>query len=286
MTTPTEQTYRQRILQAQLFVQEHLDEDLPLDRLARVAHFSPYHFHRLFRALVGEAVSEYVRRLRLESAAVALKTTRHGILELALAAGYGSHEAFSRAFRQLFGVSPSEFRAGNHPLYRPKEPSAMTATASSHDVRIEHVPPRRVAFVRHIGPFETAEPAFQRLFAWAGQRGLFRPDTLVLGICPDDPEVTPPERIRYDCCLSVEGDVSPEGEVGVAPLAGGEYAVVTHQGPYARLGETYRWLYGVWLPASGREPGDAPPFEVYRNSPVEVTPDALLTDVYIPLAPR
>src|SRR5207253_4223259 len=103
--TTTEQTYRQRILIVQLFIEEHLDEELSLDRLARVAHFSPYHFHRLFRALVGETVTEYVRRLRLESAAVALKTTDKTVLQVALDAGYGTHEAFTRAFRQMFGIS-------------------------------------------------------------------------------------------------------------------------------------------------------------------------------------
>src|SRR5262245_7122707 len=105
MTTPTEQTYRQRILKVQLFIQEHLDEELSLERLARVAHFSPYHFHRIFRGLVGEGVTEHVRRLRLESAAVALKTTERSIIQVALDAGYGTHEAFTRAFRQQFGVS-------------------------------------------------------------------------------------------------------------------------------------------------------------------------------------
>jgi AraC family transcriptional regulator len=284
MTTPTQQTYRQRILQAQLFIQEHLDEDLPLDRLARVAHFSRFHFHRVFKALVGEAVHEYVRRLRLESAAVALKATRRGVLEVALDAGYGSHEAFTRAFRQQFGVAPSAFRDGHHPL-DPQEAN-MTTTITPADVRIETVPPRRVAFIRHVGPFAAAEPAFQRLFIWAGRRGLFRPDTLVLGICPDDPDVTPAEKIRFDCCLTVEDLVKPEGEVGFQEVAGGDYAVATHRGPYDRLGETYRWLYGVWLPASGREPADAPPFEVYRNTPGETPPEDLLTDVYVPLEPR
>jgi AraC family transcriptional regulator len=281
----TQQTYRQRVLQVQLFIQEHLDQELPLEKLARVAHFSPYHFHRIFKALVGEPVSEYVRRLRLESAAVALKTTQRSVLEIALDAGYGAHEAFTRAFHQLFGVSPSEFRAGHHPRFHPQE-TPMTTTATPADVRIETIPPRRVAFVRHLGPFETVGPAFQRLFSWAGPRGLFRPDTLILGICPDDPDVTPPDKLRFDCCLTVDESVQPQGEIGVQNVAGGEYAVATHRGPYSQLAEAYRWLYGVWLPASGRQPGDTPPFEVYRNSPGDTPPEALLTDIYLPLEPR
>ncbi len=80
--------------------------------------------------------------------------------------------------------------------------------------------------------------------------------------------------------------MAPGGEVGVQTLEGGEYAVITHRGPYPRLGETYRWLYGVWLPTSGREPRHAPPFEVYRNSPQETAPEDLLTDIHLPLEPR
>jgi AraC family transcriptional regulator len=285
MTPPTEQTYRQRILRVQLFIQQHLDEELSLERLARVAHFSPYHFHRIFRELVGEGVNEHVRRLRLEAAAVALKTTGRGVTQIALDAGYGAHEAFTRAFRQMFGVSPSQFRAGRHPVFNPKE-ATMTTETTPREVRIETVPPRRVAFVRHVGPYREVKPTFDRLAAWAGRRGLFRPDTLVIGISYDDPEVTPADKIRVDCCLTVGEDVAPEGEVGVQTIPGGECAVLTHHGPYRELGQSFGWLYGVWLPASGREPRDAPAYTVARLTPPDTPPEQLRTDIHLPLEPR
>jgi AraC-like DNA-binding protein len=151
MTTATEQTYRQRILRVQLFIQEHLDEELSLERLARVAHFSPYHFHRIFRALVGEGVNEHVRRLRLESAAVDLKNTGRTVLEIALDAGYGTHEAFTRAFRQMFGVSPSQYRAGQHPLYSPwRVPLRMTFLGWKQKRR-RHKGLRRCVVVHQVG---------------------------------------------------------------------------------------------------------------------------------------
>src|SRR5262249_47535112 len=181
-------------LPVQPFVQQHPAEDLPLDRLAHVAHFSPYHFHRVFKALTGEGVYEYVRRLRLESAAVALKTTRRGVTQIALGAGYNAHEAFTRAFRQRFGVSPSQYRARRppHPL---KEAPTMTAPQATSPARVEALPPRRVAFVRNVGPYNTVGPAFERLMGWAGRRGLLGPGSAVLGVCHDDPDVTPPEKV-------------------------------------------------------------------------------------------
>jgi len=283
MTTPTEQTYRQRILRMQLFIQEHLDEELPLDRLARLAHFSPYHFHRIFRGLVGEGVNEYVRRLRLEAAAVALKTTDWSVLDIALRAGYNAHEAFTRAFRQMFGVTPSQFRAGQHPLYTQKENETMPVETTAREVRIESVPSRRVAFLRHLGPYTEAGPVFDRVCAWAGRRGLFGRDTLVLGICHDDPEVTAPDKIRCDCCVTVDDRFSGEGEIGIQTLEGGECAVLTQYGPYTQLSEAYRWLFGAWLPTSGREPRNAPPFEVYYGDPKETPPEKLRTDIHVPL---
>jgi AraC family transcriptional regulator len=282
--SPNELTYRQRILRVQMFIQENLDGDLSLDRLARVACFSPYHFHRIFRGLVGESVYAYVRRLRLESAAMALKNTSREIVRIAFDAGYGAHEAFTRAFGQLFGVSPSEYRAGHQPAAQPPEETAMSTPIP--DVRIETHPPRRVLFLRHVGPYTSVGPTFQKLMGFAFQRGLFRPDMLVMGICHDDPEVTPADKIRCDCAITVGDDVAPTGEFGVQTIDGGEFAVATHRGPYDTLSTTYRGLYGGWLPTSGREPRNAPPFEIYRNNPMETKPEDLVTDIFLPLAPK
>ncbi len=288
----TQKSYRQRILKVQLHIEEHLDEELVLEKLARLAHFSPYHFHRVFRAMVGETLGEHVRRLRLERAALRLSSTDRPVVEVALDAGYGTHEAFTRAFRQHFGVSPTEFR--NHKrgqinfpalameISAMTEPTAMT----SYEVRLVDRPPQRVAFLRHVGPYTEVGPTFGRLGAWAGPRGVFGPRTQMLGVCHDDPKVTPADKLRYDCCVTVPDHVQPEGEVGVMTIEGGPHAVITHKGPYTQLAQAYDWLYAVWLPTSGREPRHAPPFEVYLNNPQNTAPEDLLTEIYLPLEPR
>ena len=293
MSTPdTRQTYRHRILRVQFYIEKHLDEELALEKLARLAHFSPYHFHRVFRAMVGETVGEHVRRLRLERAALWLSSTDRPVVQVAFDAGYGTHEAFSRAFRQHFGVSPTEFRNHKRGLVKftalaleipsMNEPTAMTG----YEVRLVDRPDQRVAFLRHVGPYTQVGPTFGRLAAWAGPRGVFGPQTQMLGIGHDDPKVTAADKLRYDCCVTVPDHIQPEGEVGVTILEGGPHAVVTHKGPYSQLGQAYDWLYGAWLPTSGREPRNAPPFEVYLNTPQEVAPENLLTEIYLPLQPR
>src|SRR6185436_20700588 len=113
MKPETVESYRERMLAVLVHIQEHLDDPLPLEELADVAHFSPFHFHRIFRGMVGESVKEHVRRLRLERAAHRLRFTGEPVTEIALDAGYQTHESFTRAFGAMFGESPSEFRI-NH----------------------------------------------------------------------------------------------------------------------------------------------------------------------------
>ena len=102
--------YDERIHHVQKYVREHTDEELNREVLAAVAGFSVPHFHRIFTAHVGENIASYVRRVRLERAGRKLRMGAVDITEVALAAGYDTHAAFSKAFKQHFGLSPSEFR--------------------------------------------------------------------------------------------------------------------------------------------------------------------------------
>ena len=115
MKLSTEQDYYERIVRALVYIQQHLDEELELERVASVAAFSRYHFNRIFRGLVGESLMEHIRRLRLERAARHLKQLADPITQIALQAGFETHESFTRAFGAMFGVSPSSFRAAHKP---------------------------------------------------------------------------------------------------------------------------------------------------------------------------
>lgn len=297
MKRSTLDDYKERMLRVLLYIQGHLDENLPLEKLARVAAFSPYHFHRIFRGMLGESVKEHIRRLRLERAAVRLKHSDSPITMIAFEAGYESHEAFTRAFKAMRGMTPSEFRSRNGtypPLssrtrvhYRERgeisgfEPHIPGGKPM--DVKIETLEPMRVAFVRHIGPYKDCGPAWEKLCAHLGKKGLLGPDTRYIGLCHDDPEVTAADKIRYDACATVGEDFEAAGEIGVQEIEGGDYAVTTHLGPYDKLSETYAALFGQWLPASGRECRSAPSLEFYLNDPESTDPEDLVTDIYAPL---
>lgn len=122
--SPTEAEYVAAISDVLGYVQAHLDDELTPRRLARVACFSEHHFHRIFRAVVGESVMDHVRRLRLERAAFQLKTSGRSVAHIALDAGYGAQAAFTRTFQAYFGVAPRIFRRA-HAAHRLPAPSGV-----------------------------------------------------------------------------------------------------------------------------------------------------------------
>lgn len=277
----TTDSYHERIGRVLLHIERHLDEPLGLDHLASVACFSPFHFHRVFRGMTGESVKEHVRRLRLERAATRLRRGDSPVIDLALEAGYETPESFTRAFGSMFGVSPSEYRRGHNGSAPPQPHGKETPPV---EVRIEKLPAMRIAYVRHTGPYDQCGTAWEKLMRWAGPRGLLGPGMTMLGISHDDPDVTPPEKLRYDAALVVPEGTAAEGEVGVRDIEAGEYAVVTHMGPYSTLNETYTRLCGEWMPSSGREFADTPAIEFYRNDAQNTPPEQLRTDICMRLA--
>jgi AraC family transcriptional regulator len=298
MRLETPDDYKKRILRVLVHIQNHLDEELSLEDLASISNFSPFHFHRIFRGMVGEPVKEHVRRLRLERAAHRLRFTGQPVTDIAFDGGYETHESFTRAFRAMFGESPSDFRINHRAVAHGHSPSGIHFVSDGElesfrpapvgetplSPRILNLDAMTVAFVRHVGPYDEVGSAWDQLMTWAGSRGAFRGAPILFGIVHDDPEITPPGRMRYDAALSVKNDITVEGVVGVQTVGGGRYVVVTHAGSYETIGDTYARLCGEWLPGSGAELLHAPSLEFYRNSPKNTAPANLITDIHMPLA--
>ncbi len=153
------------------------------------------------------------------------------------------------------------------------------------NVTIQRIEPMRVAFLRHVGPYNEVSATWDKLLPGLGKEGLLGGDSRFIGICHDDPEVTPAEKIRYDACVTIDTSFTLMGDIGLQTIAGGEYAVTTHFGSYDKLGRTYAKLFGQWLPRSGRELRSLPCFEIYLNDLESTEPEELLTDIYVPLEP-
>ncbi len=298
MSTPTTlDDYAARILRVLEHVQTHLDEAMTPSTLAEVACFSPFHFQRIFRAMVGESVMGHIRRLRLERAAWKLKFTDEPVSRIAFETGYEAHEAFTRAFGARFDGSPSSFRRKHRRVEYPAAPSEvhfdaegavrgfrpLPLTVAGMRVEVCTRPAQTVAFVRHHGRYDEVGGAWDELMGWVASEGYFGPGMEMLGLCYDDPEITSADQIRYDACVTLDADFETRGAVGRRMIAGGEFAAVRHTGPYSALGETYEQLIGHWLPASGREPAEPPCIEQYWNNPEDTPPEELETDIYLRL---
>jgi AraC family transcriptional regulator len=297
MKSDTRADYSKRVLRVLLHIQNHLSSPLPLTDLAGLASFSPFHFHRIFRGMVGESLKQHIRRLRLERAAVQLKTTAHPVITIAFNAGYESHEAFTSAFRSAFHCTPSQYRTQRSMAAQLAAPTAVhfgdgqterlfqsiQQEPCTMKVEVRELPPLRVAFLRHVGPYDQVGSTWERLTDWAGMNCLMDGSTQLFGACHDDPDVTQPDKIRYDACITVADHVTAEDNIGIQEMSGGRYAVTLHEGPFDQLGETYANLFGSWFAGSSLEPGPPPCLEFYLTDPESTEPEDLLTELWVPL---
>jgi AraC family transcriptional regulator len=309
----TRKEYARRLNAALDFVDRNIGDDVSLAKLASVACFSPYHFHRIFTALVGEPPAEYVRRLRLEKAAVLLvNDPAASVTGIALSCGFSTSALFCRLFKSRFAMSPSAWRDGGYknrkkgqkdrkggkdsrlrPGYRwsdgTKTRERRNDMKNAPVVRIEDVPPLRVAYVKHMKGYEDSAgigEAFETLFCWAGPRGFMGPDARVLGLSLDNPDITPKDKCRYYACVVVNDRAEPDGRVGIMTLRPGKYAVGRFGGGAEVFRKAYAQMYGEWLPGSGWQPDDAPAFESYVGEPsgTEKRPHFVF-DLYVPVKP-
>jgi AraC family transcriptional regulator len=245
VSNPT--AYAERIRRVTDYLAGHLDDALDLEALARVACFSPYHFHRIYRGILGETVNETVRRLRLNRAAIDLLDRELSIEHAARRAGYGSQAAFTRAFRAEYGEPPARYRGIRREAESGAEPPA-------YRVDLVDRPRLRVATIENRGDYRLANKSFERLIAIAATTGLLTPATRTIGIYRDDPESVPAEDLRSAACITVPDGWAPSAELKEARIEGGPYARIVHTGPYTELETAYDWLYRTWLPTSGRDP--------------------------------
>ncbi len=284
----THKQYQERINLVWLFIQNNLDEKLQLDELAGIALLSPYHFHRIFTALTGESIIQYVRRLRLERAANKIIYSDLDITTIGLDNGYETPAAFSRAFKQQFGLSPSVYRKTKDLKLK----DSSLNTKQTHAIKnkyleysIVHFKPKRVLFIRKTGDYmKSAFDAWDCIMSYAKENNIVTADSLNFGIPLDSPDITAAENIRYDACITVDDTIKPDGEFGIQTIKGGRYAVFMHCGPYQKLEDTYNQIILNWLPSTNYDLMDAPAFEHYLNSEcLELAPEELKTEIYIPI---
>ena len=258
-------------------IDRHLDEQLELDTVARVANFSSFHFHRLFTAWMGETLGDYTRRRRLEAAALRLVAQpRVPVLQVALSVGFGSTEAFARAFKARFGSTPTSWRVlqvSNRDQLKSKLDQARLSAVANHGgmkITIVDRKPTSVAYLRHVGPYgkQLSDFWMHTVSPWMETNGLYGKPRY--GISHDDPGITAPEKLRYDAAVEVPENFAGSGDYQMTVIPGGKYAVGKFKGNNEQVGEAWAWLLREWLPGSGMQLDSRPFFEYY---PIDATFD-------------
>lgn len=292
MKIQTSVAYQQRLQRVIDYIYQHLEADLTLEQLAEVAWMSPYHFHRTYRLLAEEPVNTTVRRLRLQQAAGQLLRSDLTLSQIAKPLRYSSAEALSRAFRKQYGVSPAQYRqqrgktGGRNEEFR----QMMTQPSASPEIQpfpieIQQFNPVKLIGLPHLGDYLGIGQTFDKLAIFAAEAGILGPDSRFFGLYYDDPQTVAAKDQRALACVSVPAgfratSAQPGAEaLQYLTLPAGTTVSLLFQGDYAQLEQPYNWLFGHWLPQSGEELADFPPFEEYLNDVKDTPPAELLTQM-------
>lgn len=269
------------VLQSVLVKIENEIDTLTTLEVMEFSGYSQYHFHRLFLAYTGESISQYIKRLKLQKAAKKIQRNEANVTQVAMDAGYATHSTFCVAFREMFGVSPTEFKAQEN-IFK-KEYKMLKP-------EIIEIEPIQVLAVRHVGPYMDCGDAWHKLMKFAytqkmklGKK-LMAKNSRMFGVGYDDPNIVEATKLRYDACITKDDDIQLDDNIRETIIVGGKYAKFLHKGNYEPLADKYRQIYGGWVVQNNIKLRDLPPFEEYLNrNPHRTKPENLRTLIYVPI---
>ena len=322
MSSPTNKLlkneYRSRLNRTIDYIQNHYDEDLNLTKLAEVACFSKFHFHRIFRVMVGETLNDFVQRIRLEKSVQMLMTDLNkSITDIALDCGFSCSQNFAKIFKAHYGMTPSIFRreynwndytikmwnfngknkdnlqpvdAFLYDTYYNKRQLPIDKILDKQfvpEVRIDNLPDLRVAYIRSRGPYnyKTIEPVFRQLMQWANPRGLTENNSMVLGVVRSNTVITPEDKLIYDVCITVPESIKADRWVDIQVLPGGKFAIHHCEIETDRDEEAWLNLVLNWLASSDYQPDDRPLYQIYYNDPDTHPLKHQILDLCLPIKP-
>ena len=279
--------HMQCILKVLIYIDEHLGEELVLEKLAKIAHISPCYFHRLFSAYTGETLGLYIKRLRLEKAAEKLQYSDKPITDIALDSGYENSSSFNKVFNQVMGQSPSRYRKTLRPLILAIMERTLSKNEENTMIQPEYVyrEEEEVLFVRQMGDYnKTPGVAFSILGQFLEREHLTSKVKACYGMALDDPNIADRSKCRFDAAVALSTPVVAKGEVGKKVLPNGRFAVFTHIGPYGELENTFTQIFLTWYPHSKEKLADYSPFCEFMDLFDEVLPpEQHRAKIYIPL---
>lgn len=280
--TPVQPIYLERINTVIDYIGAHLTEDLALDVLAEQAAFSPFHFHRIFKMITGETLNHFVMRMRLERAALMLKSAPNmTLLDAAIACGFKSASVFSRAFKKHFGITPRTWDRST-PLKNSKNGQVLEGFSrytvdqladfeqnETFSVDIQHISEQRLAYVRVRAAYDwdRSLEAYNTLVDWYQRRGGDLASAQMMGMSPDDPSLVPLEKYQYDWCIVVPDDWQASDNINIRTFPACTIASITCDGDIYLVDRIWQYLFEYWLPRSPYQADNLPAMEMFLSLP-------------------
>lgn len=289
------------------YIDLNIDHELSLQNLSKVANFSEYHFHRIFKSVIKEPLNKYVQRIRIERAAFQLiYHPKKTITDIALGLGFTTSQFFSKVFKQHYETPAGVWRkvgsAKSKISHTKSNKLEDTNSFSPHNneeekrlsplnlsIEVRNLSDMCVAYIRHIGPYkgdiDLFENLFYRLFKWAKARELLNTDTKILALYNDLPEIRDENKLRLTACITIPETIETQGSIGKLTIQGGKYAIARFEIANDEFDDAWGLVYGTWLPESGYQPEDKPAFELFHNAPHEHPQRKIIVDLCIPIKP-
>ncbi|MBB6272502.1 AraC family transcriptional regulator [Pedobacter cryoconitis] len=296
-------TYISSVNKALQFMDENLDTNLSLEMISKVACFSPFHFHRIFKAITNETLNSYITRKRIEKiASVLIRQPEVSITELSLLFGFSSNSSLTRAFKKHYRISPSEFRQQKNSRFS-KISKIESKNGQEHvvfeeyicsinhlknwiemnaKIEIREIAELELAYVTSIGK-QGITTAYDTLVKWVTPLGLLNnPDTKMVTIYHDSFKTTNPEKVRLSACIVLNKPLKVSGNIGKTTIEKGKFIVGSFVIGPAEFEKSWNSLF-VWMAENGYKKADRSPFELYHND-YRIHPEKkCIADFYIPI---
>lgn len=232
------------------------------------------------------------------------------VSEVAYRCGFVNVSSFSRVFKSYFGVNTSDFRLQGKGIFikngvRYGKNCKPMSKIGKHvqlvndqfcpvklnellimdtKIEIKQLPEMQLIYCRHMGAFDKIGAAYEKLYKWAGPRGLVTPGAKTVTVYHDDPSITSMDKVRQDASLIVTSDVKVEGEIGKSTIAAGRYAVGHFEIKETEFEQAWNTMC-AWFTESGFQPGEGSTFELYHNDYNEHPDHKFIVDICIPVKP-
>ncbi|WP_196889945.1 GyrI-like domain-containing protein [Aureivirga sp. CE67] len=265
------------------YIEEHLDENLSLEKLAEKSNLSKFHFHRILKAILGENIGEFITRLRVEKAANLLRYSQKNISEIAYEVGFETPSGLSKRFKKFYSFSPKEYRENKNIEIQHK--TKKTNTDYNNSIKIVEIQSKKIAFIRLHGSLKEMKYSETR----EKLRNLLEKNKIDLskseriGIYYDNPNITEAKNCRYDVAFSINEEIKNSKNFEIKEIKSGKYAVFTHFGALQKLEFLHDFIYEKWLFETEFELRNIPTFEVYLKDPRFTKDEDLITELYIPI---